>query len=61
MFSFLIDVLLVGLLATMLSNIGAINFQLKDYNKANQLLNCVSSCSGICNDETTKTANCGCS
>lgn len=44
-------------------SINAIKYaiELKDYSKANQLLNCVSSCSGICNDKTTKTTNCGCS
>lgn len=46
--------------------INAIKYALEcqDYETANKLLNCISSCSGICNNETSsknKLSDCGCS
>lgn len=45
--------------------INAIKYALEcnDYETANKLLNCVSTCDGICNNETSskKQSNCGCS
>lgn len=33
----------------------------EDYITANNLLNCISTCNGICNNETVKKSSCGCS
>lgn len=35
--------------------------ELEDYTTANNLLNCISTCNGICNNETIKNSDCGCS